>query len=50
LDEAAYGPDFRMFAEVIVEFGLRPVVICETPILDVDAVKMRNMLAEVTKK
>lgn len=50
LDEAGYGPDFRMLAEVIAEFGLRPVVICETPVLDVDAVKMRNMLAEVTKK
>jgi len=50
LDEAAYGPDFRMLAEVIAEFNLRPVVICETPILDVDAVKMRNILTEVTKK
>jgi len=50
LDEAAYGPDFRMLAEVIAEFGLRPVVICETPLLDVDAVKMRNIFAEVTKK
>jgi len=50
LDEAAYGPDFRMLAEVIVEFGLRPVVICETPLLDVDAVKMRNIFTEVTKK
>jgi len=50
LDEAAYGPDFRMLSEVIAEFNLRPVVICETPILDVDAVKMRNILTEVTKK
>ncbi len=50
LDEAAYGPDFRMLAEVIVEFNLRPVVICETPVLDVDAVKMRDMLLEITKK
>jgi len=50
LDEAAYGPDFRMLAEVIVEFNLRPVVICETPVLDVDAVKMRGMLLEITKK
>ena len=49
LDEAAYGPDFRMLAEVISEFNLSPVVICETPLLDVDAVKMRSILAEVTK-
>jgi len=50
LDEAAYGPDFRMFAEVIAEFNLRPVVICETPLLDVDAVKMNSILTEVTRK
>ena len=49
LDEAAYGPDFRMLAEVISEFNLSPVVICETPLLDVDAVKMRRILTEVTK-
>jgi deoxyribonuclease-4 len=50
LDEAGYGPDFRMLAEVIAEFSLRPVVICETPLLDVDARKMRDILLEVTKK
>ncbi len=50
LDEPAYGPDFRLLAEVIAEFGLRPVVICETNLLDVDAVKMRNMFAEVAGK
>ena len=50
LDEPAYGPDFRMLAEVIAEFNLHPVIICETPILDVDAVKMRSMLLEITKK
>jgi deoxyribonuclease-4 len=50
LDEARYGPDFEMLAEVIAEFKMRTVMICETPLLDVDAVKMRNILAEVTKK
>jgi len=50
LDEARYGPDFKMLAEVIAEFDLRPVIICETPILDVDARKMRDILLEVTKK
>jgi len=49
LDEAKYGPDFRMLAEVIAEFNLRPVIICETPILDVDAVKMRDILKKVTQ-
>ncbi|MEM2099139.1 MAG: TIM barrel protein [Candidatus Bathyarchaeia archaeon] len=49
LDEAAYGPDFVMFAEVIAEFGLCPVVICETPILDIDAIKMKKIFAEIQK-
>jgi deoxyribonuclease-4 len=50
LDDARYGPDFRMFAEVVSEFNLRPVIICETPILDVDARKMRDILREITEK
>lgn len=42
LDERRFGPDFSAFAKVIVDFKLRPVVICETPLLDVDAMKMRD--------
>lgn len=44
LDEAAYGPDFSMLAKVILEFEMHPVVICESPILDVDALKMKEIL------
>jgi len=44
LDEAEYGPDFTLLAKVIVEFKLRPVIISESPVLDVDAVKMRDIL------
>lgn len=47
LDEEAYGPDFRMLAEVILEFGMNPTMICETPILDVDARKMKDMLQHI---
>ena len=47
LDEERYGPDFRMLAEVIVDFGLHPTMICESPILDVDARKMQAMLKDV---
>ena len=50
LDEEKYGPDFRMLAEVIVDFGLHPTMICETPILDVDARKMQTTLKEVTNE
>jgi deoxyribonuclease-4 len=44
LDEAHYGPDFTMLAEVIAEFKLRPVIISESPILDMDALKMRDIV------
>jgi deoxyribonuclease-4 len=44
LEEERYGPDFAMLAKIIVEFKLRPVVISESPLLDVDAMKMRDIL------
>jgi deoxyribonuclease-4 len=47
LDEARYGPDFEMLAEVIAEFNMRPVMICETPILDIDAMKMRDTYRKI---
>lgn len=49
LDETQYGPDFHWLAEVIVDFGLHPTMICETPFLDVDARKMRDTLKEVSE-
>jgi deoxyribonuclease-4 len=50
LDEARYGPDFEMLAEVIAEFKMRSVMICETPLLDVDAVKMRDIYKKVVER
>ena len=50
LDEKGYGPDFGSFAEVILDFKLRPVVICETPLLDVDARKMRDIFLKTAGK
>ena len=47
LSEAGYGPDFRPLAEVIVETGINPVIISESPLLDLDAVRMRSILDEV---
>lgn len=44
LSETEYGPDFQCLATVIAELGLRPVIVSESPILDVDARKMRNIL------
>ncbi|MCX8153602.1 MAG: TIM barrel protein [Candidatus Bathyarchaeota archaeon] len=50
LDEKRYGPEFETLAEVIAEFRMRPVIICETPLLDVDARKMRVIFQSILKK
>jgi deoxyribonuclease-4 len=50
LQEARFGPDFRMLARVIIEFELKPVIISESPILDLDAMKMRDILQEELNK
>jgi deoxyribonuclease-4 len=47
LDEKKFGPNFASFAKVIADFKLRPVVICETPLLDIDAAKMRDTYKRV---
>ena len=49
MDEADYGPDFTMLAKVIAEFKLKPVIISESPILDMDAIKMRDILQKELK-
>lgn len=49
LDEKAFGPDFSMLAKVIADFKLKPVIISESPILDIDAMKMRDILREEMK-
>jgi deoxyribonuclease-4 len=46
MNETEYGPDFTLLARVIAEFKLKPVIISESPILDVDAIKMRDILRE----
>lgn len=50
LDDKRFGPTFEPFAEVISDFKLCPVVICETPLLDRDAVKMRNIYLNAVQK
>ncbi|HMK94459.1 MAG TPA: TIM barrel protein [Candidatus Limnocylindrales bacterium] len=47
LDEIRYGPDFRMLAEVIVDLQMHPTIICESPLLDVDARKMKETLKQM---
>lgn len=43
LEEQKYGPDFEMLTKIVVEFKLRPVFICESPLLNIDAMKMRDI-------
>ncbi len=50
LNEAAYGPEFENLATIIAEFKLTPTIICETPLLDIDAMKMRDILKKIMKK
>jgi len=50
-DRAEYGPDFKFIAKLVAERDLRPVIACETPNLDMDAQKLRDMvLAELKAK
>lgn len=42
--DEVYGPDFEVFADAIVEFGLTPTVICESSeVMAEDAMKMRDI-------
>lgn len=45
--EEPYGPSFRPLAEIIVENGYEPVIISESPILDIDSVKMKHILESI---
>ena len=47
LDEPRYGPEFELLAKVLVDFKMYPTIICETPILDIDALKMKKVLQQV---
>ncbi|MFQ5999226.1 MAG: TIM barrel protein [Candidatus Bathyarchaeia archaeon] len=44
MDEVEYGPPFEPLATLIAELDLKPVIISESPVLDVDAQKMRDMV------
>ncbi len=50
LSRSEYGPDFRFLAKLIAERGLKPVIACETPNLDVDAQKLRDMVWHELKR
>lgn len=45
-----FGPNFEPLAEIIVELGLSPVIISESPVLDIDSIKMKKILEEKARK
>jgi len=44
MDEVGYGPPFEPLATLIAELDLKPVIISESPVLDVDAQRMRDIV------
>jgi len=51
MDEMKYGPDFEPLAILIAELGLNPVILSESPILDVDSQKMQDIVfMEISKR
>jgi deoxyribonuclease-4 len=49
VDRTEYGPDFTFLAKLIVERDLKPVIACETPNLDIDAQKLRDLVMQESK-
>ena len=47
MPEPGFGPDFKSFAELIAELGLKPVIISESPLLDRDSIRMRGTLLQI---
>lgn len=46
---SGYGPDFRPLAKIIAENGYRFVIISESPILEKDSLKMRDLYSSFLK-
>ena len=45
-----HGPNFKLLANIIVELGLAPTIISESPLLDVDAMKMRSIFENTLRE
>ena len=50
LQEKTYGPNFTHLAKIIAEQNLKPVIISESPLLDIDAIQMRNILKQIQQQ
>lgn len=49
LDEEDYGPPLHPFIEEIIDSGWNMTVICETPLIDHDALVMKNLYNQLKK-
>lgn len=47
---SGYGPPFEPLAEIIAEYGLRWIVISESPVLERDSIKMRALYTSALTK
>lgn len=47
LSEEAYGPDFRIVCKALCEVGVNGIIISESPVLEKDALYMKNMCKEI---
>ncbi len=50
LEEEEFGPPFDKLAEAILEAGINCTIISESPILDRDAIKMKEILESLQEK
>jgi deoxyribonuclease-4 len=50
VDRNEYGPDFKLLAQLIAERDMKPVIACETPNLDIDAIRLRDMVLQELKR
>lgn len=50
LDEEEYGPNFEIVCEGLIEMGVEGTIISESPILEKDAIKMKNIYEAMLKR
>jgi len=47
LSDENYGPEFRYVCEALCEVGIDAIIISESPLLELDALKMKQICAEI---
>jgi len=47
LEEKSYGPEFRYVCEALCEVGIDAIIISESPLLELDALKMKEICVNI---